>query len=77
MNLEQNEILQKFYTDLEASRIICPECIEQLRKDTTILFLSMDSANLENYTSLHIRCLINLISVMRGASTIFSQIFRI
>ena len=28
MNLEQNEILQEFYTDLEASRIICPQCIE-------------------------------------------------
>ena len=77
MNLEQNEILQEFYTDLEASRIICPQCIENLRKDTAILFLNMKPANLENYTTLHIQCLIDLISVIRGASTIFSQIFRI
>ena len=77
MNSEQIEILQEFYTDLEASRIICPECVEKLRKDTTIPYLNTDSANLENYTTLHIQCLINLISVMRGASTIFSQFFRI
>ena len=76
MNQERNEDFQNFYTALEKTGLVCPECIEELRKDTVIYLLNINLTDFGNYTTLHTRCIMNLLNVMKSTSERISKILK-
>ena len=76
MNQERNEDFQNFYDALEKTVSICPECIEELRKDTVIYLLNINLTDFGNYTTLHTRCLMEIINLLKKGSIRIQELSR-
>lgn len=77
MNEQQNEDFQNFYIGLEQTGSVCSECIEELRKDTVIYLLNINLTDFGNYTTLHTRCLMEIINFLKEGSIRIQELSRL
>ena len=66
MNIEQNEILQRFCNILEDEEIICSQCADALRTSTDLIFIDVSNLNRMKNVVLHVGCTVNLLRSFRS-----------